>query len=152
MSGFTYAGCELRRLSAHASFLVARGAFPALVASDFPVERERGTIELLLACPHRPRSIFLGKFCCHAIHALGLLATALPLAFVAVVVGGFPAWRAAAACAGIALSSILGVAVALRVSLSGWGSVTSALAAVLAQAAMVGLTALLGVFIGQFKG
>ncbi|KAF0246009.1 MAG: hypothetical protein FD180_1073, partial [Planctomycetota bacterium] len=54
---------------------------PAIVAVDIPVERERGTLELLLACPQTEQDVLVGKYGSQLAQAAAILGALFPLGF-----------------------------------------------------------------------
>ncbi|KAF0242890.1 MAG: ABC transporter [Planctomycetota bacterium] len=110
-------------------FIVAGILVPALVAPDMPLEREQGTLELLLSCPQKERDLILGKFVSHASTVCWLLAASLPVGVCAVVLGGIAFERALAASFGAILTALFAVALSLRVSLLETGTIRATLKA-----------------------
>ncbi len=120
--------CEM----AFAVFIV-----PALVASDIPLEREKGTLELLLACPQSERDILLGKLGSQIAQVGVLLGAPFPLAFAAVALGGIRLDRALSVCIAIALTALLSAAIALSVSIVASRSAKASLRAVVLSGGLV---------------
>jgi ABC-type transport system involved in multi-copper enzyme maturation permease subunit len=87
---------------------------PAFVAGAFAGERERGTLDLLLATPLRSREIVLGKLFARLVHVGVLLLTGLPVLCIVLVWGG------------VAPSDILSWAVATGLCLLTVGSLCAA--------------------------
>jgi hypothetical protein len=109
--------------------VVAGVLVPALVAPDLPLEREQGTLELLLACPQEERDLILGKLTSHATTISWLLAASLPVGVGAVLLGGIAFERAIAACIGATLTALFAVTLSLRVSLLETGTIRATLKA-----------------------
>ncbi len=110
---------------------------PALVAADIPGEREKGTLELLLACPQSERDILLGKLGSQVAQAGVLLAAPFPLAFAAVALGGIRLDRALMVCVSVALTALLTAAIALRVSVVSSRSSKASMRAVILSGSVV---------------
>ncbi|MCC6739737.1 MAG: ABC transporter permease subunit [Planctomycetia bacterium] len=117
--------------------LLAVFVVPAMVAADIPVERERGTLELLLACPQTERDILVGKLGSQAAQAFVLLGTPLPLMFASVALGGIRPERAIAVAVGIALSALMSTAIAVRVSVTASSSSRAAIRALVLNGSCV---------------
>lgn len=117
--------------------LLAVFVVPAMVAADIPVEREKGTLELLLACPQTERDILVGKLGSQAAQAFVLLGTPLPLMFASVVLGGIRPERAVAVAVGIGLSALMSTAVAVRVSVTASNSSRAAIRAIVLNGSCV---------------
>lgn len=117
--------------------LLAVFVVPAMVAADIPVEREKGTLELLLACPQTERDILVGKLGSQAMQAFVLLGTPLPLMFASVALGGIRPERALAVAVGIGLSALMSTVIAVRVSVTASGSSRASIRAIVLNGSCV---------------
>ncbi|MEK7466313.1 MAG: ABC transporter permease subunit [Planctomycetota bacterium] len=133
-----------------AEMALALFVVPAIVATDIPVERERGTLELLLACPQTERDVLVGKYGSQLAQAAGILGALFPLGFAAVAFGGISLDRALFACVGIALTAGLSAAIAIRVSITASKSANAARSAVLLNGGLFLVTWILGAVVTAY--
>ncbi len=100
--------------------LIAAAIFiPAFVAPAIAGEREKGTLDLLTACPQSDSDLVFGRGMSHAAWGLSLLLAGAPFAVGAMVIGGAPLKLAAMAMAHAALMGTFSVTVALASSVTG---------------------------------
>jgi ABC-type transport system involved in multi-copper enzyme maturation permease subunit len=82
-------GKEFLEFMAYTMFVVTYLVVPPLVASAFPVERQRGSLALLWLTGLRPTEILAEKFLGRVFPALTLLLTSLPILTISYAFGGF---------------------------------------------------------------
>ncbi|KAF0246012.1 MAG: hypothetical protein FD180_1076 [Planctomycetota bacterium] len=99
--------------------LIAAAIFiPAFVAPAIAGEREKGTLDILSACPQSDTDLVFGRGMSHAVWALSLLFAGAPFAVGAMVVGGAPLKLGAMAVAHAVLMGAYSVTVSLAASVS----------------------------------
>ena len=99
--------------------LIAAAIFiPAFVAPAIAGEREKGTLDILSACPQSDTDLVIGRGMSHAVWALSLLFAGAPFAVGAMVVGGAPLKLGAMAVAHAVLMGAYSVTVSLAASVS----------------------------------
>lgn len=89
---------------------------PALTAGSIAGERERETLELLLASPVRPLAIVVGKLLASLAHLSVLLASSAPMIALVLLLGGMHLVEALAVYAAMAAAVVVFGAIALACS------------------------------------
>jgi ABC-type transport system involved in multi-copper enzyme maturation permease subunit len=90
-------------------FVAAVVLTPAYAAASLAEERQRGTLDLMLATDLSPAAIVLGKFAARWLAVVGLMLTPAPILALAQLWGGTP-WQLLAFGAGLTLLTTLSLA------------------------------------------
>ncbi|MCE9583856.1 MAG: ABC transporter permease [Planctomycetes bacterium] len=125
-------------------FFAAGVLIPIFVAPAIAGERERGTLELLVACPQTEVDLVVGRSLSHVAFGTSLLLAGAPFAVAAVLIGGAPVSRAAAACVHALLTGGFATLVAMLASVTAKDRLAATTAALTGQIATVAGGALLG--------
>lgn len=124
---------------------------PALTANAITLERERKTIDLLLATPLTARQLLVGKLVASFAFVVLLLALTMPITAVCVLLGGVSFGDLVRAYVIVAFSSLSLCSIALFTSVYARNSTLAVLWSYTRVAAFLGLTAILVLVQGAYR-